>query len=152
MEKPQNTKSQKTTVTIKVAVVVLLIDAIVNSLYSAYTFALPREYLHETSSFYFLRFFRDLGFGTLIYINKVLLVYIILILLFAFLIKFVKKKQIYYVILGVSIAFFCYFFYAYNWSVNHFRDHFSYFVFWYSFLGGLYGWVYFKKYFTVTQQ
>lgn len=152
-EKAQNTKvskQQSIIIAFNVALVILILDAIGNSLLSAYSLALPREYLQETESFYFLRFFQNLGFGTLIYINKVILIYIVLTFLFIFITKFIKNKQHYYIIFGIILAFIFYFFYAYNWSMNHFRNHFSYHVFWYSFLGGFYGWIYFKKHSKIT--
>lgn len=147
-----NKNSHCVIVLLKVTMIILLLDSIANSLSSSYSLALPREYLQETGSFYFLRFLQNLGFGILIYINKVILVYIIFILLFVIIIKFIKINLFYCTILGIILSFTFYFFYAYNGSVNHFQDHFSYNIFWYSFLGGACGWIYYKKCFANFHQ
>ena len=107
--------------------------------------ALPRDYLNEDGFFYFGRFFQNLGFYTVIYITRVFWVYPIIGLISLAVFLPLKRISLYYIGAGMAVALAFYLYYAYNWSADPYISYFPYRILWFGFLGGLFGWVYFRK-------
>jgi small-conductance mechanosensitive channel len=130
---------------LKLVLLFLLLDGIGNALPSSFAMALPRDYNNESGIFYFGRFFQNLGFGTIMYIIRVFWVYPVLALVFLAVALPLKRISLYYIGAGMGVALIFDLYYAYNWSADPFMSYFYYRILWFGCLGGLFGWIYYRK-------
>ncbi|WP_207503580.1 hypothetical protein [Telluribacter humicola] len=132
---------------IRLVLLIFLLDAMANALPAAFAMAKPSGYLNESTTLlsYFTRFLQFLLFHSVIYILFLWWVHPLVAVLYLAVVSVLKRTLLNSIGAGVAVSFTIYLLYAYNFSVDRFMDYFLYRVLWYSTLGGLFGWLYYKK-------
>lgn len=132
---------------IRLVLLILLLDAMVNALPAAFAMAEASVYLNESRTLWanFGRFLQFLLFHSVIYILFLWWVHPIFAVLYLAVVSALKRTPLYYIGAGVAVSFTVYLLYAYNFSVDRFMDYFLYRLLWYSTLGGLFGWMYYRN-------
>lgn len=130
---------------LKILLIVLLIDGIVNALPSAYIVATTGSYIGKTDDFSITSFLSATWAYTILYIYLAFLIYLLLVTVFTAIIMNINKNLLNSLLTGILTPMVFYLIYSFNWSFDSRSDYFIYRLVWYSFLGGLFGYIYYKK-------
>jgi uncharacterized membrane protein len=127
-----------------IVLLTITLDAMVNAFPGAHSIYNVTDSMPAHEQYPVRNFFSAFGFFSVTYFISVIPIYLVLAGLYALVIHFVDRTAINSILLGLVIALAFYLPYAFIFSVESSFSYFYYRVGWYAFLGGGFGWLFYR--------